>query len=89
VRRIEPGDHIGAGRAGRADANADIASLGARIAVGHMRCAFDVAGKNVADCPARLQSRVKWIDCGSGDTKSAVYPFLFQNATDRRGTFRH
>src|SRR5579872_1682587 len=47
--RVESGDHVRAGGAGRADADADIARLGARIAVGHVRSALDMAGEDMPD----------------------------------------
>ena len=34
---------------GRADADADVAGLGAGVALGHVRGALDVAGQDVAD----------------------------------------
>ncbi len=61
-RRIEAGDHVGAGRPRSADADADVAGRGARIALGHMRGALDVARQDVADGVARLQGRVERVD---------------------------
>ena len=49
ARRVEPGDHVGAGRAGGADADADVAGGGAGVALGHVRGALDVAGEDVRD----------------------------------------
>jgi hypothetical protein len=57
-RRIKPGDHVGAGRARRADADADIAGLGAGISFGHVRRALDMARQNVPDRAATLQRRI-------------------------------
>ena len=62
---VEPGDHVGAGGPGGADADADIAGLGARIAVGHMRGALDVARQDVTNGAARLHRRVKRVDRGA------------------------
>jgi hypothetical protein len=46
---VETGDHVAPGRAGGADADADIAGLGARIAIGHVGRALDMASEDVAD----------------------------------------
>ena len=46
---VEAGDHVGASRARGADAHADVAGLGAGVALGHVRGAFDVASQNVTD----------------------------------------
>ena len=72
IRRggVEPGDHVGAGGTGRADADADIARLGARVAVRHVRCALDMAGENVADGAALAQRRVERVDCGAWHAES-------------------
>jgi hypothetical protein len=50
-RGVEAGDHVGAGRAGGADAHPDVAGHGAAVAVGHVRGGLDVAGQDVADPP--------------------------------------
>ena len=42
-------DHVGAGWARGADADADIACLGPGVAFRHMRGALDVARQNVPD----------------------------------------
>ena len=72
VRRggVEPGDHVGAGRAGGADADADIAGLGARIAVGHVRSALDMARQDMADRASLAQRRVERIDRGAWHAES-------------------
>jgi hypothetical protein len=48
-RRVEPGEHVGAGRSGGADADADIAGGGAGVALGHVGGPLDVAGQHVGD----------------------------------------
>ena len=82
-RRIEPGDHVGAGRARGADADADIAGLGAGVALGHVRGALDVARQDVADRAAPLQRGIKRIDRGAGNAEGGHDAFLFQD-THRR-----
>ena len=77
---VETGDHIGAGRTGGADADADIAGLGTRIALGHVRCAFDVARQNMIDRSALLQRRIQRIDRSARHAERADDAFLFQNA---------
>ena len=64
---------------GRADADADIAGHGARIALGHMRGAFDMAREDVADGAAGLHGRIERVDGGAGDTEGAVHAFLLQD----------
>jgi hypothetical protein len=78
-RRVEAGDHIRSGRARRADTDADIAMLGTGKALGHVRRALDVAGKDMADRSPRLQGRVEWIDRGPRDAEGAVNPLLLQH----------
>ncbi|MCY1499327.1 hypothetical protein D9M68_333420 [compost metagenome] len=81
--RIEAGDHVGAGRARRTDADADIAMLGAGITFGHMRGTLDVAGENVADGTASLQSRIERVDGGARYAEGTVDAFLLQNINSR------
>ena len=78
-RRIKTGDHVGAGRARCADADADIAGLGAGVALRHVRGALDVARQNVVDRAALLQGGIQRIDRGAGNTEGANNAFLFQN----------
>ena len=78
-RRIEPGDHVGAGRPRGADADADIAGLGPGIAFGHMRGALDMARQDMADRAALLQRRVKRIDRSPGNAEGGRDAFLLQN----------
>ena len=77
--RIEAGDHVGAGRARRADAQADIACLGAGVAFGHVRGGLDVARQDMADRAARLQRRIERIDRRARHAESAGNPFPFEN----------
>ena len=62
---VETGDHVRPSGAGGADADADIAGLGARIAVGHMRSALDVARQDVTNGATLAQRGVKWVDRGA------------------------
>jgi hypothetical protein len=78
-RRIKTRDHVGAGRARCADADADVACLGAGVALGHMRCALDVARQDVVDRTALLQSGIQRIDRGARNAERANNAFLFQN----------
>ena len=59
---VESGDHVCPGGPGGAEANPDIAGLGARIAVRHMRCALDVARENMTNGGALAQRGVKRVD---------------------------
>ena len=67
---IQASDHVGPGRAGGADADTDIARLGPAVAIGHVRCAFDMAGQDVADASMGAHRRVEWIDGGSRDPEA-------------------
>ena len=79
LRRIESGDHVGAGRPGRADAHADVARHCPRVALGHVRRAFDVARQHVRDAAAPLHRGVQRIDRGARDAERAGDSFLFQH----------
>ena len=46
--RVQSGDHVGPRRAGRADADADVAGRRAGVSLRHVAGAFDVAGQDVA-----------------------------------------
>ncbi|MNQ36172.1 hypothetical protein D3C85_496880 [compost metagenome] len=72
---VEPGDHVGTGRAGSADAHADVAGLGAGVALGHVRGAFNVASEYVIDAADLLQGGVQRVDGGTRDAKSGIDPF--------------
>lgn len=79
-RGIEPGDHVGPGRPRGADADADIAGLGPRIALGHVRGTLDMARQDMADRAALLQRRVKRIDRGPGNAEGSRDALLLQNS---------
>ena len=64
--RVQPGDHVGAGRAGRADAHPDVAGGGAGVSLGHVRGTLDVAGQGVGDLALVAHRAVHRIDGGSG-----------------------
>ena len=89
--RIKPSDHVGAGRARGADADADIACLGPRITLGHMRGTLDMPRQDMTDRTAALQRRIKRIDRRTGDTEGADNAFLLQNPHSRidRSHLRH
>jgi hypothetical protein len=72
---VEPGDHVRTGRAGSADAHADVAGLGAGVTLGHVRGTFDVAREDVIDATDLLQGAVQRIDRGARDAKSGINPF--------------
>ncbi len=61
-RRIEPGDHVCAGRTRRADAEPDIARRRACKTLRHMRGSLDMPRQYVADRAPRLQRRIERID---------------------------
>jgi len=75
---VEAGDHVGAGRAGGADAHADVAGLGAGVALGHVRGAFDVACQDVADAAVSAQGGIQRVDRGTGDAEGCIDAFLAQ-----------
>ncbi len=78
-RRIEPRDHVGAGRARGADAHADVARLGAGIAVGHVRGAFDVPREEMADRSALSHRRVERVDRRAGHPERMPHAFLLHH----------
>ncbi len=77
--RIEPGDHVGAGRTRRADAHADVARDGAGVALGHMRSALDVPREDVRDRALFAQRRVERIDRGAGHAEGLRHAFFFHH----------
>ena len=77
--RIQTGDHVGSGRAGCSDAYADVARLGARVTLSHVRSAFDMARKDVIDRSALLQRRIQRIDRSAGNPERAGDTFLLEN----------
>ncbi len=79
LRRVESGNHVGTGGTRRADAYADVAGGGTRVALGHMRGAFDVTGQHVADAARAAQCRVKRIDRGARHPEGGVDAFPFQH----------
>lgn len=68
-RRVQAGDHVGAGRTRRPDAHADVAVGGAAVAVGHMGGALDVAGEGVANAAVGAHRRVQRVDGGAGQSE--------------------
>ncbi len=79
LRRVEPGDHVGARRAGRSDAHADVAGGGSRVALGHVRGALDVAREDVRDAAAPLHGGVQRIDRRARHAERAGDAFLFED----------
>jgi hypothetical protein len=89
--RVQPGDHVGAAGPGGADAHADVAGPGPRVALGHVRRTLDVAGQHVRDRLALAQGRVQRVDRGARDAERVRDAFLFhdQHRGHRRFHFRH
>ncbi|MGY3080986.1 hypothetical protein ACVWZZ_007394 [Bradyrhizobium sp. LM6.10] len=79
-RRIKPGDHVGARRPRGSDADADVAGLGPRVALGHVRGTLDMPRQDMADRTALLQRRVERIDRGPGNAEGSRDAFLLQNS---------
>ncbi len=79
MRRVEAGDHVGAGRARGADADADVAGLGAGVALGHVRGAFDVASQDVMDAAALLQRGVERVDRRARHAERGGDAFFFHH----------
>ena len=75
---VKAGDHVGAGRAGCPDADADIAAARAGITLGHMGGALDVAGQYVADRIVGPDRGVERVDRRSRHAERHFYPFAFQ-----------
>ncbi|MDT4844966.1 hypothetical protein FQZ97_789380 [compost metagenome] len=73
--RVQAGDHVGAGGAGGADADADVARVGAGVALGHVRGAFDVTGQYMVNAADLVQGRVQRVDGGAGDAERGVDAF--------------
>ena len=76
---VEASDHVGPGRAGGAEADADIAGHGPRVAVGHVRGTLDVAGQDVADAAMLAHRRIERIDGGTGHAERHPHPLLLQD----------
>ena len=82
-RRIEPGDHVGAGRSRGADAQTDVAGLGAGEPFGHVGGRLDMPRQDVADRAPRLHRRVERIDRRARHAEGAGNAFLFENENRR------
>ena len=78
-RRVQAGDHVGAGRAGGADAHADVAGPGPGVALGHVGGALDVPGQDVLDPAVVAHGGVERVDGGPGQPEDRVDAFLFQD----------
>ena len=77
--RIQPGDHVGAGRTGGTDADSDVARCGPGEALRHVRGTFDVAGQHVADATVTAHRRVEGIDGRTGETECGGRTFEFED----------
>ena len=79
--RVQAGDHVGPGRAGGADADADVTRAGPGVALGHVRRALDVPRQHMANRPSRSQAGVKRIDRRAGNAEGAgdAFPLHHQN----------
>ena len=73
--RVQAGDHVGAGRAGRTDAQADVARVGAGVALCHVRGALDVTGQDMVNAADLVQCGVQRVDGGAGDAERGVDAF--------------
>ena len=83
LRGIEPGDHVRAGGAGRADADADIARFGAAEAIRHVRGALDMPGENVTDRSSLLQRGIERIDRGARHAERRADALEFEHPNRR------
>ncbi|MCY1334304.1 hypothetical protein D9M69_200560 [compost metagenome] len=72
---VQAGDHVSAGRAGGADAHADVAGPGAGVTLGHVRRAFDVTGQDVVDAADFLQRSVHGVDGGARHAERGIHAF--------------
>ncbi len=79
LRRVQARHHVGAGRPRGADAHADVAGFGARIALGHVRRAFDMARQHMGNRLALAQRGVQGVDRGAGNAEGLVHAFFFQH----------
>src|SRR5690606_25200945 len=64
--RVQARDHVRAGGARGAQADADVAGLGAGVAFGHVRGALDVARQDVLEATVGAHSRVQRVDGRAG-----------------------
>src|SRR5258708_28274912 len=80
---MEPGNHVGAGRTGCADAHADVTGLGARVAIGHMRRTLHVARQDMADGTSLAQCRIERVDRGTGYAEGDRNALTFQHEHSR------
>ena len=77
--RVQAGDHVGAGWAAGADADADVAGPGPRVTLGHVGGAFNVARQHVGNCLAFAQLGIQRVDGGAGHAKHLVNTFFFHH----------
>lgn len=84
--RVETGDHVGAGRAGRTDADPDVARVRTGVALGHVRGALDVAGQRVADAADLLEGLVEGVDGGTRHAERVRDAFALEDLNCRAGS---
>ena len=77
--RIQPGDHVGAGRTGRTETDADVPRCGPGEALRHVRSTLDVAGQYVANATVITHRRVERVDRGTGQAECRCCTFEFEN----------
>jgi hypothetical protein len=77
--RVQARDHVGARGARGADAHADVAGDGTRVALGHVRGALDVAREDVRDGAALAQRGIHRVDGGTGHAEGLRHAFLFHH----------
>ena len=75
-RRVKPGDHVGARRPRGSDTHADVPGLGSRVALRHVRGAFDVARQHVIDPADFAHRRIQRIDCRAGQPECRAHALL-------------
>ena len=79
LRRVQPGDHVGARRTGGANTHPNVACNCPRVAFGHMGSALHVAGENVADGALFAQCSIKRIDGGAGYAEGLRYALFLHD----------
>src|SRR5690606_6914546 len=85
-RGVQAGDHVGAGGAGGADADTDVAGPGAGVALGHVRGALHMAGKGVGDAAGCLERRVEGVDRRAGNTERVGDALALEDLNCRAGS---
>ncbi len=76
---VKAGDHVGARRAGSADAHADVAGGGAGVTFSHVRGPFHVPRQIVFDAAVPPHRIVEGVDRRAGHAERGGDPFFFQH----------